>query len=76
MGKYTFEIPTEVEDWLLKVKNTQPQTYIQNQFIDSLIKEYEQNLGEAKRLAAEVETKKEVDKIKTDISVKVESKVK
>lgn len=76
MATYIFEIPEEVAAWILEKKNINAQTYIQNQFIDSIIKEYEVGLGETKKEEAEAATKAEIIEVKKKITVKEEKIVK
>lgn len=76
MAIYTFDIPDKLAEWILAEKNINPQTYIQNKFIDSIVAEYEEHLGETKKAKAQVDTKSEITDIKKKIEVKIETKVK
>lgn len=76
MATYKFEIPDEVAAWILEEKKINAQTYIQNQFVDSIIKEYELGLGEVKRVEAEAATKAEIAEVKKKITVTEEKIVK
>lgn len=76
MATYSFKIPDEVTAWILKEKKINAQTYIQNQFVDSIIKEYEQGLGETKKVEAEAATKAEITEVKKQITVTEEKIVK
>lgn len=76
MATYKFDIPDEVAAWILKEKNINAQTYIQNQFVDSIIKEYEAGLGATKKAEAEAATKAEIKEVRKQITVKEEKIVK
>mgnify|MGYP000243181083 CR=1 FL=1 len=76
MATYTFEIPDEVTAWILAEKNINAKTYIQNQFVDSIIKEYEKSLEKTKKQEAEAATVAEIAEIKKKISVTDEKIVK
>ena len=53
---YKFEIPEEVADWILETKSIQPSTYIQNELVNPIIKDYEKSISKAKIEVAKAET--------------------
>ena len=70
MAIYTFEIPDEVTAWIFEEKGVQVKTYIQNEVVEPIIKEYEKTLGKAKRLIADEEAKTETAELKKQMKVK------
>lgn len=70
MPDFTFTIPQEVADWILAEKNTQPQTFIENELVNPIIKDYEKSVGKGLREKADIDAKKQVAEAKKLIKLK------
>jgi len=74
MAKYTIELPPEVEDYILADKGIQPLTYLQNELVGPIVKEYTKKVKQENDTAAEIKTDETVKKVKKKMLV-VENKV-
>jgi len=74
MAKYTIELPVEVEDFILADKGVQPLTYLQNELVGPIVKEYTKKVKQENDTAADIKTDETVKKVKQKMSV-VEDKV-
>jgi len=74
MAKYTIELPVEVEDFILANKGIQPLTYLQNELVGPIVKEYTKKVKQENDTAADIKTDETVKKVKQKMSV-VEDKV-
>lgn len=69
MPKYTVALPDSVATWILQEKKVQAGTFIENEIVKRIIKEYEKSATKARVTAAEAEVKKEIDLAKKAIKV-------
>lgn len=69
MPVYQFEIPEEVEEFIRSEFKTEPQTYIQNELVDPIIKRYESSVRTVKLAAAEKEITTDVAKVKKKMKI-------
>jgi len=74
MAKYTIELPVEVEDYILADKGIQPLTYLQNELVGPIVKEYTKKVKQENDTAADVKTDETVKEVKKKMLV-VENKV-
>lgn len=73
MAKYTIELPKEVEDFILAEKGTNPLTYLQNELVGPIIKEYTKKVRQENEAEAESKTAAKVKTAKDKMAV-VENK--
>lgn len=64
MPVYELTLPDEVAAWILEEKKTQPQTYIENELMGALLKEYEKSVTKTKRKEADEEAKTQAAEMK------------
>lgn len=74
MAIYKIEIPDEVAAWLLKEKGVEPLTYIQNNLLDHVTKEYGKQIWVIEQAEAEKEAKRKEKEIKDNMKVILEDK--
>lgn len=74
MAIYKIEIPDEVAAWLLKEKGVEPLTYIQNNLLDPVTKEYGKQIWVIEQAEAEKEAKRKEKEIKDNMKVILEDK--
>lgn len=74
MAIYKIEIPDEVAAWLLKEKGVEPLTYIQNNLLDPVTKEYGKQIWVIEQAEAEKEAKRKEKEIKDNMKVVLEDK--
>jgi len=69
MAKYTIELPVEVEDFILADKGIQPLTYLQNELVRPIVKEYTKKVKQENDTAAQVKTDDTIKIVKKKMSV-------
>jgi len=69
MAKYTIELPPEVEDYILADKGIQPLTYLQNELVGPIVKEYTKKVKQENDTAAEIKTDETIKTVKKKMSV-------